>query len=108
VSLYDLLGWPAFVGVGVMASTLPINTYLGTYLKTLQVQQMQNRDGRTRMMSELLNNMKSIKLYGWEKTFIAKIQALRNNKEMHTLKRIGIVTSCTTVLWGLVFFFVYF
>lgn len=70
---------------------------------------MKNRDKRTRLMSELLANIKrqvsnqqfhqrrligdvSIKLYSWEYTFIRKILETRNSQELKMLKKIGIVT----------------
>ena len=58
VSLYNLLGWPAFVGVAIMAISVPAQTLIAKFLKKLQEKQMKNRDKRTRLMSELLSNIK--------------------------------------------------
>jgi hypothetical protein len=58
ISLYNLLGWPAFVGVAIMALSIPMNTAVAKYLKKLQQVQMKNRDQRTRLMTELLSNIK--------------------------------------------------
>lgn len=41
-----------------MVISIPLNTVLARALKTLQEQQMKNRDKRTRLMSELLANIK--------------------------------------------------
>jgi ATP-binding cassette, subfamily C (CFTR/MRP), member 1 len=90
-SLYNLLGWPAFVGVGVMIVSIPLNTIIANIMKKMQVQQMKNRDKRTGLMNEMLNNMKSIKLYGWEFAFVKKILMVRNEQEVKMLKKIGIV-----------------
>lgn len=100
ISLYNLLGWSAFVGVGIMIISIPINTSIARILKGLQEQQMKNRDKRTRLMSELLANIKSIKLYSWEYTFIRKILQTRNSQELKMLKKIGIVTACNSALWS--------
>ncbi|KIK09066.1 hypothetical protein K443DRAFT_672103 [Laccaria amethystina LaAM-08-1] len=100
ISLYNLLGWSAFVGVGIMIISIPLNTYIARILKGLQEQQMKNRDKRTRLMSELLANIKSIKLYSWEYTFIRKILQTRNSQELKMLKKIGIVTACNSALWS--------
>ena len=62
VSLYNLLGWSAFVGVAIMVISLPLNTLIANFLKNLQVQQMKNKDKRSRLMSELLAN---IRRYLW-------------------------------------------
>ncbi|KAJ3711222.1 P-loop containing nucleoside triphosphate hydrolase protein [Lentinula raphanica] len=100
VSLYKLLGWPAFVGVAIMVFSVPLNTFIARILKRMQQQQMKNRDKRTRLMSELLANIKSIKLYGWEFAFMRKILMVRNDQELVMLKKLGIVTSLNQMLWG--------
>ncbi|TFK18058.1 metal resistance protein YCF1 [Coprinopsis marcescibilis] len=100
VSLYDLLGWSAFVGVAIMVFSVPLNTSIARVLKRMQEEQMKNRDRRTRLMSELLSNIKSIKLYAWENTFIRKILETRNDRELKLLKKIGIVTSFNMTLWS--------
>jgi ABC-type bacteriocin/lantibiotic exporter with double-glycine peptidase domain len=58
VSLYNLLGWAAFVGVAIMIVSIPLNTLVAQALKKMQEKQMKNRDKRTRLMSELLANIK--------------------------------------------------
>ncbi|KAJ7355423.1 P-loop containing nucleoside triphosphate hydrolase protein [Mycena albidolilacea] len=99
ISLYNLLGWASFVGVGVMIASLPLSTFIARILKRMQEQQMKNRDQRTRLMSELLSNIKSIKLYAWESAFIQKIFAVRNDKELRMLRKIGLLNSFSTTLW---------
>ncbi|KAF8740000.1 hypothetical protein AX14_009122 [Amanita brunnescens Koide BX004] len=99
ISLHDLLGWSAFVGVAVMALSVPLNTFIARLLKKMQEQQMKNRDKRTRLMSELLNNIKSIKLYAWEFPFMRKILETRNNQELKMLKKIGVLMSFNITLW---------
>ncbi|KAG6375249.1 ABC transporter type 1, transmembrane domain-containing protein [Boletus reticuloceps] len=100
VSLYNLLGWSAFVGVAIMILSIPLNTFIARILKKMQEQQMKNRDTRTRLMSELLANIKSIKLYAWEYAFIRRVLHVRNDLELRMLRKIGIVMSMNTTLWG--------
>ena len=45
-------------------------------------------------MSELLANIRSIKLYAWENAFIRWISTVRNEEELKMLRKIGIVTVC--------------
>ncbi|GMK60092.1 hypothetical protein CspeluHIS016_0903090 [Cutaneotrichosporon spelunceum] len=108
VLLYRLVGWQAFVGVGVMVFSLPLNTYLARVNKRLQRQLMSIKDVRTRLMSEILNNIKSIKLYGWENAFSAKVFDARNNMELTMLKKIGIVQSASNFFWSTTPFLVAF
>jgi ABC-type multidrug transport system fused ATPase/permease subunit len=100
VSLYNLLGWSAFVGVAIMIFSIPLNTTIARMLKKMQEEQMKNRDRRTRLMSELLANIKSIKLYAWEYAFVRRVLHVRNDLELKMLKKIGIVTALNTTLWG--------
>jgi ATP-binding cassette subfamily C (CFTR/MRP) protein 1 len=60
----------------------------------MQEKQMKVSDQRTRQMSELLNNIKSIKLYNWESFFMSRILAVRNDQELKLLRKLGIMTVC--------------
>lgn len=82
-----------------MVLSIPLNTFVARYLKKLQEQQMKNRDSRTRLMSELLGNIKSVKLFAWEASFIKKVLGVRNDKELRMLRKIGIVTALNTTMW---------
>lgn len=90
VSLYNLLGNAMWVGVFILAITVPLNTSIFKYQKTLQKAQMKVKDERTGLISEILNNIKSLKLYAWENPYKAKLNHVRNEKELKNLKKIGI------------------
>lgn len=81
---------------------------LAKYNKGLQRQLMKTKDVRTRAMNEILNNIKSIKLYGWEKAFAQKVLDARNNNELKMLRKIGITQSISNLFWSLVPFLVAF
>ncbi|KAI0675473.1 metal resistance protein YCF1 [Trametes maxima] len=100
ISLYNILGWSAFAGVAIMIVSIPLNTVIARLLKKMQAQQMKNRDKRTRLMSDLLANIRSIKLYAWENAFMRWVFEVRNNQELKMLRSIGIVTSMNTSLWS--------
>lgn len=57
-SLYQLVGLSMLAGVGAMIVMIPINGLIARIMKTLQKRQMKNKDARTRLMTEVLNNMK--------------------------------------------------
>ncbi|WWD18144.1 hypothetical protein CI109_102593 [Kwoniella shandongensis] len=99
VSLYRLVGWQAFMGVAVMVVSLPLNTLITRLNKRFQRQMMKIKDKRTRTMNEILNNIKSIKLYGWEKAFTKKIYDIRNSEELRMLRKISIVMSGSNFIW---------
>ena len=89
-----------FAGIGVMIFMIPINGLIARMMKNMQKKQMKNKDTRTRLMTEILNNMKSIKLYSWGAPFMEKLQHVRNDLELKTLKEIGIAQSTTSFTWS--------
>jgi len=100
VSLYQLVGPSMFAGLGVMILMIPINGVLAKISKNLQKKQMVNKDARTRLMTEILNNMKSIKLYAWTTAFMNKLNEIRNDRELHTLRKIGAMTAASSFTWN--------
>ncbi|KAK3117808.1 ATP-binding cassette glutathione S-conjugate transporter ycf1 [Teratosphaeriaceae sp. CCFEE 6253] len=100
LSLYQLLGYSMFAGLGAMLLMIPINGFIARISKTLQKRQMKNKDARTRLMTEILNNMKSIKLYAWTTAFMNKLNVIRNDQELHTLRKIGAMTAIANFTWS--------
>lgn len=99
-SLYQLVGWSMLAGVGVMILMIPINGVIARIMKTLHKSQMKNKDSRTRLMTEILNNMKSIKLYAWGQAFMNKLKYIRNDQELHTLRKIGAAQAIANFTWS--------
>ncbi|TNY24017.1 hypothetical protein DMC30DRAFT_371993 [Rhodotorula diobovata] len=100
VSLYSLLGWTMLVGVGVMIASMPLTAAIARYQTKLQREQMKNKDARTSIMSEILNNIRSIKLYAWENSFAQRLFDVRNNKELRMLKKMGYLSASSNFLWS--------
>ncbi|KAK2768155.1 hypothetical protein FQN54_000007 [Arachnomyces sp. PD_36] len=99
-SLYQLLGVSMLAGVGAMILMIPLNGVIAKMMKTLQVKQMKNKDSRTKLMTEILNNMKSIKLYAWNTAFMNKLNHVRNDLELNTLRKIGATQSVANFTWS--------
>ncbi|KAF2669154.1 multidrug resistance-associated protein 1 [Microthyrium microscopicum] len=106
VSLYQLVGVSMFAGVAIMVVMIPVNGVISKFMKTLQKKQMKNKDMRTRLMTEILNNMKSIKLYAWTTAFMNKLNHVRNDLELNTLRKIGATQSFANFTWSTTPFFV--
>ncbi|KAK6098443.1 hypothetical protein MT418_002471 [Batrachochytrium dendrobatidis] len=105
--LYDTLGPSIFGGVAVMVLMIPVNGYLATRSRALGKRQMANKDSRTRLMDELLNGIKVIKLYAWENSFLKKIFSIRE-AELTTLKQIGYLSAVQSFTWSCTPFLVSF
>jgi ATP-binding cassette subfamily C (CFTR/MRP) protein 1 len=100
LSLYQLVGYSMFAGVGIMVLSIPLNGVIARYQRNLQKRQMKNKDARTRLMTEILNNMKSIKLYAWGQAFMKKLTHIRNDLELNTLRKIGAVSAVQNFTWS--------
>ncbi|KAJ2691991.1 hypothetical protein GGH99_002028, partial [Coemansia sp. RSA 1285] len=112
--LYWNIGWSCFAGVAIVV----LGAYLGTlvlkYVKVHVAELFENRDERMRLVSKMLTNVKSIKLYSWQNLFLRKIDSLRNRKELSALRKLAasngmltFVSSLTTVSVGVATFAVY-
>lgn len=88
------------IGIAAMILMIPVNGYIAGVMKNLQKDQMKNKDSRTRLMTEILNNMKSIKLFSWGSAFMGKLNHVRNDKELATLKKIGTAQSIASFTWS--------
>ena len=99
-SLYQLVGISMLAGVGAMILMVPINGLIARVMKNLQKKQMKNKDARTRLVTEILNNMKSIKLFAWSTAFMNKLNFVRNEQELKTLRKIGASQSFANFTWS--------
>ncbi|XP_065898603.1 multidrug resistance-associated protein 1-like isoform X2 [Dysidea avara] len=86
IFLYFTMGPSVFAGVAVMILMIPFNAVIASISRRLQVKQMAQKDRRIRIMNELLNGIKVIKLYAWEDHFEKDVGNIRN-KELSILKQ---------------------
>ncbi|EAA28910.1 hypothetical protein GE21DRAFT_4891 [Neurospora crassa] len=100
LSLYQLVGWSMLAGIGVMIVMIPINGMIAKFMKNLQKQQMKNKDARSRLIAEIVNNMKSIKLYAWGTAFMNKLNYIRNDQELKNLRKIGAGQAFANFTWS--------
>ena len=100
LSLYQLLGISMLAGLGAMLLMIPVNGLIARIMKNLQKKQMKNKDARTRLVTEILNNIKSIKLYAWSQAFMNKLNFVRNDQELKTLRKIGASQALANFTWS--------
>ncbi|KAJ2385955.1 hypothetical protein GGI05_004534, partial [Coemansia sp. RSA 2603] len=67
------------------------------HLKALNKLIFEHKDKRIKIITEVLNGIKIIKLYAWEMPFIKKISHIRNILELGAVKDYGIYQSITTL-----------
>ncbi|KAG0339639.1 hypothetical protein BG004_006726 [Podila humilis] len=72
---------------------------MGAFLAKFQDLRLELMDSRVRVLSEILSNIKIVKLYGWEDAFRAKVDQLRTN-ELHALKWLATIRSLLTIVFS--------
>ncbi|OEJ88398.1 Bile pigment transporter 1 [Hanseniaspora osmophila] len=106
LSLYNLMGYAMVGGIVAMAIMIPINSYISTNVSGLFKKNMQYKDMRSKLITEILNSIKSIKLYAWEKPMLSKLSHVRNDLEMRNYKILSIYNCLIMFCWNLVPVFV--
>ncbi|KAI8058986.1 metal resistance protein YCF1, partial [Gongronella butleri] len=99
VMLHATMGPSIWAGVAVLILTIPLNTYLAKKMRAYQKVQMGNKDARVKLMNEILNGIRVIKLYAWETPFFQKVSFIRNDLELAMLKKIGVLSAIQNFTW---------
>ena len=56
-----------------MILMIPLNGVVATKMKKYQITQMKDKDRRVKLMDEILNGIKVLKLYAWERSFQGQV-----------------------------------
>lgn len=96
--LWKNLGPSVLAGVAVMVLLIPFNAFIAMKTRTYQVEQMKHKDDRIKLMNEILNGIKVLKLYAWENSFKEKILEIRQ-KELNVLKKTAYLSALSTMAW---------
>ncbi|XP_037318940.2 ATP-binding cassette sub-family C member 3 isoform X2 [Pungitius pungitius] len=96
--LWQNLGPSVLAGVAVMVMLIPLNAVIAMKTRAFQVEQMQHKDSRIKLMNEILNGIKVLKLYAWENSFKEKILAIRQ-KELNVLRKMAYLGAVSTMAW---------
>uniref|UniRef100_A0A4W4G3P7 ATP-binding cassette, sub-family C (CFTR/MRP), member 2 n=1 Tax=Electrophorus electricus TaxID=8005 RepID=A0A4W4G3P7_ELEEL len=99
VFLWVELGPAVLAGLLVMIFMVPINGLLASKSKALQINHMKLKDKRMKIMTEILNGIKILKLYAWESSFEAQLQGIRE-KELKVMRNLAYLSSCSTFIFA--------
>ncbi|KAI3910949.1 hypothetical protein MKW92_047898, partial [Papaver armeniacum] len=100
--LFGIVGLGALPGLVPLFMCAVLNVPFAKMLQTCQTQFMVAQDERLRATSEVLNNMKIIKLQSWEDNFKNLIKSLRD-REFKWLSKIQIQKSYGTALYWMMY-----
>ncbi|XP_071733696.1 ABC transporter C family member 3-like isoform X1 [Rutidosis leptorrhynchoides] len=79
----------------VMLSNIPI----GSFQEKFQQKLMKFKDKRMKTTSEILKNMRILKLYGWEMKFLSKINDIRTDESYWLFKYVSTIAMTNFAFW---------
>ncbi|XP_069836113.1 ATP-binding cassette sub-family C member 2-like [Dendropsophus ebraccatus] len=113
VFLWKELEASALAGLGVLILLIPISAILATKSESYMTKNMENKDKRMKIINEILNGIKILKLYAWEPSFEKQVQDIRE-KELKNMLHFAylfsvseFVFSCAPFLVSVASFAVY-
>ncbi|XP_028983418.1 canalicular multispecific organic anion transporter 1 [Betta splendens] len=99
VFLWLELGPSVLAGLAVMVLMVPINGFLATKARKFQIDNMKFKDKRLKIMNEILNGIKILKLYAWEPSFQTQVNDIRE-EELNVMKKFAYLTSVSTFIFS--------
>uniref|UniRef100_F6PGX9 Uncharacterized protein n=1 Tax=Ciona intestinalis TaxID=7719 RepID=F6PGX9_CIOIN len=93
--LWKILGPSVLAGLAVMILLIPVNGFIAAKARALQVKQMKHKDERIKLMNEILNGIKVLKMYAWEMSFKDKVTDIRN-KELKELRKAAYLNAASS------------
>jgi ATP-binding cassette subfamily C (CFTR/MRP) protein 2 len=97
--LYKNLGLASIATLIATIIVMLANVPLGKLQEKFQDKIMQSKDGRMKATSEILRNMRILKLQGWEMKFLSKIKELRKTEEGWLKKYVYTSAMTSFVFW---------
>ena len=77
---------PALAGMAVVVLVVPLQNHLAGVIGTIRRSMVRHTDERVKLINEILQAIRIIKLYAWEAPMEARVQQCRD-AELHTLAR---------------------
>uniref|UniRef100_A0A2K6UWG7 ATP binding cassette subfamily C member 3 n=1 Tax=Saimiri boliviensis boliviensis TaxID=39432 RepID=A0A2K6UWG7_SAIBB len=96
--LWQNLGPSVLAGVALMVLLIPLNGAVAMKMRAFQVEQMKLKDSRIKLMSEILNGIKVLKLYAWEPSFLQQVEGIRL-RELQLLRKAAYLHAISTFIW---------
>nr|XP_019944660.1 PREDICTED: canalicular multispecific organic anion transporter 1 [Paralichthys olivaceus] len=98
IFLWAEIGPASLIGLTIMFLVAPLNVLLTTKSRLLQVDNMKYKDKRLKIMNEILNGIKILKLYAWEPSFQTRVEGIRE-EELKVMKKFAYFSSVSTLLF---------
>lgn len=96
--LYRILGFSSFAGIAMMVLMLPVNMFIAKQFQTVQSRILASTDARIHATNEILQNIRIIKYFAWEKRFEDIVDEKRK-VELKALRFRYIIWSTAATVW---------
>ncbi|KAG1687443.1 Canalicular multispecific organic anion transporter 1 [Nymphon striatum] len=96
--LWQILGSAVFAGVLIIVIMIPINGLIEKITHKVQVDVLALKDERIKIVTEIMNGIRILKLYAWETPYMNKVVSVRE-REMNGLKKIAYLNASTMLTW---------
>ncbi|KAK7466190.1 hypothetical protein VKT23_004914 [Stygiomarasmius scandens] len=94
IFLYAVLGWSSFVGLGTIIILFPLPGYLAKLVQKVQKAKMKKTDARIETVTETMNVLRMVKMFGWERLMNERI-AEKREEELSFIKRMRLLDLAT-------------
>ncbi|KAL0565313.1 hypothetical protein V5O48_016710 [Marasmius crinis-equi] len=94
--LYFVLGWSAFVGLGIVFLSLPLPGVIASMVRKVQARRMKETDARVQAVTEIMNVIRMVKMFGWEQKMNSRVTEKRE-KEMYWIWRLRFLHMATNI-----------
>lgn len=92
ILIFQQVGNATWVGVALMAAFGPLNTLIFSLLGKYRRKTLIYTDKRVKLMNEIMNGIRIIKFYAWEKPFQQEVDKYRK-AELKALTKVAYVTA---------------
>uniref|UniRef100_A0A3P9Q7W5 Canalicular multispecific organic anion transporter 1-like n=1 Tax=Poecilia reticulata TaxID=8081 RepID=A0A3P9Q7W5_POERE len=99
IFLWLELGPSTLAGLAVMVLMVPINGFLANKARNFQVKNMKYKDKRMKIMNEMLNGIKILKLFAWEPSFQAQVEDIRG-EELKVMRKFSYLSSVSIFIFS--------
>ena len=99
-SLFFVLGWSALASIFILLITSPLGGYVGKTVSRIEEELMGNTDNRVSIMNEILQGIRVIKYFAWERQFCDKVNKAREKELNSIVKLWGSYIAFGTVGYG--------
>uniref|UniRef100_A0A1I7YAY3 ABC transmembrane type-1 domain-containing protein n=2 Tax=Steinernema glaseri TaxID=37863 RepID=A0A1I7YAY3_9BILA len=106
VMLYNILGVATFVGFAMLLILIAPASYLVSKMSgAIEDERMETRDERVKMVNEILNGIKVVKMHAWEESMKLVVEKLRD-KELGMMAKLSYLQAFLYSCYGCIDLFV--